>query len=130
MRTLPESSFRVLREMARTLFDGGRGVAESRLDFAVAELRDLLERAGLVARLLVHIAAVFLQFSPLVLLGRLVRFTHLPQGERARHLGRFEHGPFGILFVPLKLYLCLVYYEHPEASRETGYDGRPLVEVP
>jgi hypothetical protein len=29
-----------------------------------------------------------------------------------------------------KAMLALVYYEHPDALAETGYDGKPLVSAP
>lgn len=130
MRTLPERSFRVLRELARTLFDTGAGVPEPRLDWVVAELRDMLAYTGALARFGLRMAVAFLQFAPILLFGRLRRFTSLRTAERTRMMRWLEEGPFAIAFVPVKLYLCMVYFEHPDAARETGWDGYPLVRPP
>lgn len=130
MPNLPERSFRVLREVARTLFDAGAGVPEARLDWLIAELRELFARAGALTRLALRASIAFLQLAPPLLLGRLARFTRLAPGERVRLLERVEGGPFNMLFVAVKLYLCMVYFEHPDASRATGYDGRALLPAP
>lgn len=135
MQTLSKRSFRVLREIARTLFDAGDGVREARLDWAISELRDVLGRVGSVTRFALRLSIAFLQLTPIFVLGRPARFTRLRPAERLLFLSRVEGSFFNILFVAVKLYLCMVYFEHPDAIRETGYDGdavigpRPAVEV-
>jgi len=126
MQTLSKRSFVVLREIARTLFDAGLGVPEDRLDWAMAELHDLLGHVGRLTRFALSLAVAFLQFAPIAVFRRPARFTRLSPEQKARFLARIEGGPFSMLFVVVKLYLCIVYYEHPDASIQTGYDTRAL----
>ena len=52
----------------------------------------------------------------------------MPLELRIRVLDRMERSFAGALIVALKAALCIVYYEHPGAAAEIGFDGGSLVE--
>lgn len=127
MTTLPNRTFRVLREVARALFDGGRGVPEHRLDWLIADLRDMFRFVGPLTRVALRLGATAIQLLPVVLIGRPRRFTGLSRADRIRFLDRLEHSALAMLFVAVKMFLCMVWFEHPDAAREIGYDGKALL---
>ncbi len=122
MTTLSERSFRVFRELARTLFDDGQGVVEARLDFMIAELRAMFAATGAASRMAMGLALVVIQWFPLFLIGRPRRFTSLSPALRRRYLERLEKSVLSILYMGLKTFACMTYYEHPDAAAITGFD--------
>jgi hypothetical protein len=50
--------------------------------------------------------------------------------RRARVLERWERSPFGMTLFAVKAVLSIVWCEHPDAAREMGFDGRPLLLPP
>jgi hypothetical protein len=42
--------------------------------------------------------------------------------DRVQALKKMEGSPAASLVLAMKAVLCLIYYEHPEAVRETGYE--------
>lgn len=117
-----------MREIARTLVDAGDGVPEGRLDFLVEDLRDFVSHFNVITRWVTRFAVIFVQLCPLLIIGRLSRFTKLDPEERLRCLETLENGPFGLSLVALKTFICLIYFEHPDALKETGFDGKALRE--
>ena len=126
MVALANRHFRVLREVARAMFDDGCGVAEERLDFMERELRGLFASVGVATRLLLRLSLAVLQLAPLFVLGLPRRFTALSPATRVRFLKRFERGFFAILFIAVRVYVCLAYFEHPQGSIEAGIEMPPL----
>ena len=59
-------------------------------------------------------------------IGRLATLGSLSVPERIRALTRLEER-FGEPLLAVKAMLCLLYYEHPDAAREVGFDGQCLV---
>lgn len=47
--------------------------------------------------------------------------------RRTRVLERWEQSPFGMTLFAVKAVLSIVWCEHPDAAREMGFDGRPLL---
>jgi hypothetical protein len=126
--TLSERALTILREVGRTLLDDGRGVSEDRLDFVISELRDVFRYTGAKTRVAVWLSLYLVELCPPLVVGRLSRFTRLSPADRLRCLERLETGRLWMIFVPLKLFVCVVYYEHPAALAETGCDSRALKE--
>lgn len=117
---------RVTRAVAEALFADEAGAPpRGRIDVAVREVGLFARRAGTQTRLALRVALVVVQASPLLLCGKLRRFTAASLPLRAACFERLERGRLGILAVVLKLSLCLAYFEG-EALAETGYDGPGL----
>ena len=65
------------------------------------------------------------RLAPLFI-GRVVTLGALSLPDRIRALTRLEER-FGEPLLAVKAMLCLVYYEHPDAAREVGFDGQCLI---
>ncbi|MFT6397688.1 MAG: hypothetical protein ACJAYU_002443 [Bradymonadia bacterium] len=39
---------------------------------------------------------------------------------------KWERSPFGLTIFAVKAILCILYFEHPGAAEELGFDGEPL----
>ncbi len=93
-----------------------------RLAYLEREVEDFLARSGPRARgmlsLLIWVVALL---APLFV-GRFAPLFALSQPERVRALTRLERR-FGDPLIAVKAILCLIYYEHPDAAREVGFDG-------
>jgi len=126
---LADRNFRVLREIARSMFDEGRGVAEERLDFMERELRLLFATVGSATRLVLRVSLAVLQLAPLFVVGLPRRFTALAPAMRVRFLKRFERGFFAILFVAVRMYVAMAYFEHPQGSLDAGLSPPSPVQV-
>ncbi len=125
MSLLAKRQYRVLREIARAMFDDGCGVAEERLDFMERELRALFASVGAATRFLLRMSLAVLQFAPLFVVGLPRRFTALSPATRVRFLQRFERGTLAILFVAVRIYVSLAYFEHPQGSIDAGIEAPP-----
>lgn len=120
MVALADRQYRVLREIARAMFDDGGGVPDERLDFMERELRLLFSCVGALTRLALRISVAVLQMAPLLVIGRPHRYTALAPAERVHFLRKFERGFFAILFVAVRMYVTMAYFEHPQGSLEAG----------
>jgi hypothetical protein len=113
-----------LRAIAEALFATAHApAAPERIDWLLLELEDFLARAGARTRLVLRLAV--LAVSLLAPLG-VLRFTplrRLPLPDRIHALRRLENGPLAAPLFAVKALLSLLYYEHPEAAREIGFDG-------
>ncbi len=89
----------------------------------MAELEDFLARAGARTRFLYGAAVLALTVLAPLVIGRLPPLGRLPVRERARALSVLEHSRFGAPVLAVKALLCVLYYEHPDAAREVGFDG-------
>jgi hypothetical protein len=126
VRPLPARTARAASRIAEALFhDGERPPPAERLAWMEADLADHVGRAGpravLVFRLLVFVTS---WVAPLFT-GALPPLARLPVERRVEVLARVERSPFSLAFLAVKALLCIVYYEHPDAAREMGFDGHP-----
>lgn len=116
------------RTIAEALFltDAGPPPPE-RLDWLAREVEDFLARAGARSRFVVGLAlwAVGI-LAPLFVL-RFVSLGRMAVRERARALQQLEDR-FGAPVLAVKAMLCVLYYEHPDAARNVGFDGACLKE--
>jgi hypothetical protein len=116
-------ALRSARGIAEALFSSENGAPRAeRIDWLAAELGQYLERAGWrsggfykLGLLLVALLAPLLIFRPAPL-------WRLSLEDRIRALRRMERS-FASIFLPVKAVLCIIYYEHADAARETGYLG-------
>lgn len=115
------------RALAACLFDAGRGVPEDRLGFALEDVDDFTRRAGKKTRLAFVASLLLLEWLWPLRFGVLGRFSSLPLQRRLHVLERIEDSGLAALLVLPKAMLCLVFFEHPAALKEIGYDARPLL---
>lgn len=125
-----------VRAFAEAFFSrDGTAPPAARLDWFVADLADLLGHAGGRARFVIRAClSTITWLVPPLLMGRLARFGSLSVPERIEALERTERSPAALALFALRAITSLVYYEHPDASREIGWDqgcmGRTPVRLP
>lgn len=118
---------RALWAVAEALFATEQGSPPpARLAWLCAEVHDVLAHIGARARRTFRLALWALTWlAPLVVL-RLPPLGRLPVRDRVRALERFERGllPQSAAVLAVKAIVCILYFEHPDAAREIGFDGR------
>lgn len=112
--------------LAACLFDHGQGVPADRLRFALVDVDDFTRRAGWKTRLAFLASLLLLEWLWPLAFGFFGRFSRLALERRLHLLERIEDTQLAPLLVLPKAMLCLVYFEHPDALKEIGYDAKPL----
>lgn len=117
--------------VAATLFARADGPPpEERLRWLADDLDHFFAHAGPRSRSVFLLCITAIDLAAPLLVGRLGRFSSLPHADRARALSRFEESPLALAFFGAKAALCIVWYEHPAAAGEVGYDGLCLKRRP
>ena len=121
---VPERVVRASGRIAEALFhDGTSGPPAERIAWLEADVRDFLGRATGRARLMFRLCVfVIVWIGPLWALA-LPPFTWMSAERRVEVLERLERSALAFAFLGAKALLCLMYYEHPDAAREVGFDG-------
>lgn len=113
--------------LARMVFATEDGPPSTdRVRWFVDQFDDFMGRAGSRSRLVVGGALLVVdRVAPLLALraGPLGRLT---EERRRLALERLERSPLGITVLAAKAAMCIVWFEHPDAAREIGFDGLPL----
>jgi len=124
---LRRSTTRALVAIAEAVFSrDGRAPAAERMSWVEQEMEDFLARAGRRSRtLFVAMVWVTSVLAPLFV-GRFTLLHRLPLSERIGALRALE-ARFGEPLLAVKALLCLVYYEHPDAAHDVGFDGACLL---
>ena len=123
-RGLSPGAKRVAFALAETLFAREEGAPSiERLQWLVDDLDDFFAHAGPRSRSGFLLCVTAIELVAPLMIGRLRRFSRLPLAERFTALTRFEESPAGLAFFGAKAPLCIVWYEHPAAAREVGFDG-------
>lgn len=118
-----------LYAVSEALFTTDAGPPPSgRIEWLVDDAEDFLREAGRsttrsIKLLIVLVASLAPWFAM-----RPTPLRSMPLELRIRVMDRMERGPTGALIVALKAALCIVYYEHPDAAAEIGFDGGSLIE--
>ncbi len=99
---------------------------EERLAWLVDDLDDFFVRAGGRALFLFRLCVVAISVIAPLLVGKLAPFRALGQADRLRALERLERSPLALAIFGAKTTLCILYYEHPGAAEEVGFDGSCL----
>jgi hypothetical protein len=115
------------RALAEAIFSTESGPPPSaRLDWLVVELDDFMGRAGARTRLVLGLSIFAISWlAPLLSLRfRTIRRLSLP--ARIQALERLERSHAALPLLATKAILSVLYYEHPDAAREIGFDGHCL----
>jgi alkanesulfonate monooxygenase SsuD/methylene tetrahydromethanopterin reductase-like flavin-dependent oxidoreductase (luciferase family) len=110
--------------LAETLFSTGSGPPSvERLTWLGDDLDHFFAHAGGRARAVFLLCITAIERVAPLFVGHIGRFSSMPRERRHIALTRFEASPAGLAFFGAKAALCIVWYEHPEAAREVGFDG-------
>ncbi len=127
---VPQKMVRALRIVAEAIFVTDEGPPpRERLDWLAVECEDFLARSGARTLWVLRLTLFALGVLAPLAIGRLTSLAKLPLSERTRAIGRLEDGPLGAPVVAIKAFLCVIYYEHPDAARQIGFDGQCLLPV-
>lgn len=129
-KVLSESARRDAQAFGEALF--ARSLEEAppaeRMAWFIADLDDFAAHLNLRARLLFLLCLFAVTWSPL-LSGRLSRLRRLSVSERIAALEVLEQSPASLALFGARAITSLVYYEHPDAAAEIGWDRKSLAEV-
>jgi hypothetical protein len=113
--------------LARALFDRGGGIPADRLEWMIQDLGDLMVGAGPKTRTAFLLNILVLDLLAPLLRRKLGRLRSLSTEDTVALLEQLDESDLAILLPLPKAMLALIYYEHHEAIRETGYDALPLI---
>lgn len=118
---------RILRAVAEGLFsEPERPIPATRLDWLEVECDDFLAATTGMTRTIVWLALTVLQFSPPLSIWAPRLMTGCTIDQRQKCLERIESSPLvfvSLLVALIKAFLSSMYFEHPDALAETGFDG-------
>ena len=124
---LSDAALRRARIVAEALFSTEAGPPPAaRLDWMERDLADFFGNVSVRARLVFRLCVAVVYFLAPLLNGRLRTMGSLDVEERVRALHRIEATPLSIAYLGCKVILCMVYFEHPDAAAEIGWDQRCL----
>lgn len=110
------------RVVAEALFSSeDHAPPKERIDWLVQEIDDFLSRTG-ATRWVYGLSIWVVAWMAPLLAGRFASLGGMDIHERARVIGHMEDR-FGAPVLAVKALLCTVYYEHPDAQKDVGYDG-------
>jgi len=113
--------------LAEALFSTHDGPPPAeRLTWLIDELDHFFGHAGARARVSYFLCLIACSWLAPLLSLRPGSLASQPLPERLDTLERFERHPLGLALFGAKAILCILYYEHPDASREVGFDGSCL----
>ncbi len=121
---LPAGASRRARHIAEALFSTEDGPPPpARLDWMEKDLGDFFGHANWRAAALFRACVFTVTWLAPVLFARLPPLGRLAIPERVEAIERFEGLPVTVLTVlAVKAILSLIYYEHPDAAAEIGWD--------
>jgi hypothetical protein len=127
-RLLSDRKVLILRRAAEAIFASrNQAVPQERLDWLEIEINDYLAATSGMTRSVVWFFLNLIQIAPPFTGVRIARFTSCTIEQRQRCMHRLESSPFffsTVVAVLTKALLCTIYFEHPDALLETGYDGK------
>jgi hypothetical protein len=117
-----------IEAIAEALFSSADGAPpRERIEWLSHEMDDFLARAGARSRFVFRLSLLAVSMLAPLLLWRFAPLRALPLGERTEALERMERGRLALPLLAIKAMLCIVYYEHPDAADEIGFDGACLL---
>jgi hypothetical protein len=117
------ATLRAIVAIAEAVFSkGGQPPPADRLRFIEHELDDFLSRSGARSRFFFSLMVWLTCALAPLFARRFASFVRLPLADRVHALTALEQR-FPEPLLAVKALLCLVYYEHPDAARDVGFDG-------
>jgi hypothetical protein len=124
------ATIRAASAIAEAVFArGGQPPPAERISWLEREFEDFLARSGTRSRVVLSVMVWLVSLLAPLFIRRVVTLRSLSVPDRVRALTRLEKG-FGEPLLAIKAMLCLLYYEHPDAAREVGFDGQCLTPRP
>lgn len=124
MPTLPPAFLAALRVFAQAVFSTDAGPPpDARLDWLLRELTDFLGHAGPRARFIVRLALFAVWWGAPLFVGAWPTLGRLAPARRIEALTRMEESFASAPILAVKAFLCVTWYEHPDAMAEVGYVG-------
>ncbi len=117
---------RMVWSVAEAMFSSESGPPPAdRIAWLCADLRDFLLKSGPRPRWIFTLAMFFTVWIAPLFIGKLPPFARLPVADRAEALERFERGTIvqSAAILAIKVTMCILYFEHPDAAHEIGFDG-------
>ena len=112
------------RALAEAIFSTESGAPPAeRLDWLMRELDDFLGHAGPRARALLRLSFFAVAWLAPLLTLRFRPLRSLPLPARIDAVERLERSQVAMPLLATKAILSVLYYEHPDAAREIGFDG-------
>ncbi|MFT5429930.1 MAG: hypothetical protein ACI9OJ_000603 [Myxococcota bacterium] len=99
---------------------------QDRLHWVCAELEDFFEDASPQSKGVFQLSLLAVRLGAPLLALRPVPLAWMSPERRTIGLERFERTPAGAALFAVKAILCILYYEHPDAAAEIGFDGAAL----
>ncbi len=111
------------RLLAEAIFASHAGPPpRQRLDWLMLEAEDYLARGGAQIRFTLGLAAFAVCVLAPLWSWRLRSLASLEVNARVAALERLEASPLAAPLLAVKAMLCVLYYEHPDAAREVGFE--------
>ena len=123
---VPERVVRAVGRIAEALFhDGTSAPPADRIAWLCGDVRDFLGRATGRARFMFRLCIFVIVWVGPLWSFSLVPLTAMAIERRVEVLERMERGLLAFAFLGAKALLSMMYYEHPDAAREIGFNGHP-----
>lgn len=111
------------RAIAEGLFSTEDGPPPAdRLDWMERDLADFFGHVGLRGRVIFLVTTGALYYLAPLLIGRLSTLRGLDWADRVRAIEALDRTPLNLALLAAKAMLCIVYFEHPDAAAEIGWD--------
>lgn len=93
-----------------------------RMSWFIGDLDDFVAHLNLRARMLFRLCLFVVTWIAPIVLGRFSRLGSLTLSDRIEALEALERTPLSLALFGARAIVSLVYYEHPDAAREIGWD--------
>lgn len=111
---------------ARTLDDAPPA---DRMAWFITDLDDFVAHLNVRARMLFRLCLFVVTWIAPIVGGRVSRLGSLALVDRIEALEALERTPLSLALFGARAIVSLVYYEHPDAAREIGWDRKCLTAV-
>ena len=119
---LSKGALRRARLIAEGLFSEEGPVPKDRLDWLETDLGDFFGHVSRRARLIFWATCAAVYYLAPLTAGRFRTLGSLEWHERVHAIEAFEKTPLSLALLGCKAILSIVYFEHPDAAAEIGWD--------
>lgn len=108
------------------LADASGPPPENQMRWACHELDAMLTEIGGRGKFIFRASLFAVSLLAPLMIFRFPPIRRLSFETTTHALERFEKSPFGMMLFAVQTLLCIVYFEHPNAAAEIGFDGQCL----